>query len=100
MSKTSVMRALMVRDEGASVVEVQRRGTLPAMRRFLAFSLLVACAPALAADAFLCTDSFPAGDAAGFQGGFGSGEEAAIRIDPDASALPLSVSSVYLFYGA
>ena len=70
------------------------------MRRFLACTvLLVAAAPAWAADAFFCNDGFVQGAAAGFQLGFGPGEEAAVLIDPPASAFPLTVNFVDLFYG-
>src|SRR5574337_1261629 len=94
MSKTSVMRAVM------SPLEAHRSPSCNthAMRCFLAFTFLAAQS-AYAADAFFCSDSFTAGDTLTFERGFGPGEEAAVRIDPDASALPLSLTQVYLFYG-
>ena len=73
-------------------------------KRFLWLSVVSAvsfalAAPARAADAFLCNDGFTAGNAAGFQTGFGPGEEAAIKIDPPLSAFPLTIQSALLFYG-
>src|ERR1041384_2603760 len=52
-----------------------------------------------AADTFFCNDTFGAGDRAHLQVGFASGEEAAVKIVPDASAYPITLVNVFTFYG-